>query len=199
MIATKALELIDQGGLPGLSMRKLGNELGVEAMSLYHYVDNKDDLLDAVLDQLYNEVELPVDVPDAEWELAFRRGLRSFHDVLIRHPAALELFAGRPARSESALRVLLWCYGRLEVVGLDVSTSIKALHFGVSFVMGHVATESGSMAVFDSLEEADRSKVDDPALQQLIEHRRSAVDGSEMFSAGLDAVIAGMRVTFALP
>ena len=56
LIAETALSLIDERGLDQLSMRKLGAELGVEAMSLYNHVDNKDDLLDAVADRLYEHI-----------------------------------------------------------------------------------------------------------------------------------------------
>jgi len=167
-------------------------------MSLYHYVDNKDDLLDAMLDSLYAEIELPVDVPDEDWESAIRRGLHSFHDVLVRHPAALELFASRPGKSEHSLRILLWCYGRFQSVGLDVAQSVKALHFGVSFVMGHVASELGAMASIAAGDGIDLEAIEDRALAELITQRRTVTSG-QMFNAGLEAVVAGLRAAFELP
>lgn len=198
LIARTALALTDEAGLAGLSMRKLGNELGVEAMSLYHYVDNKDDLLDAVLDTLFGEVELPLDVPDDNWELAVRRGFRSFHEVLVRHPAAVELFASRPAKSEQALRVLLWSFGRFQAVGLDGSRSAKAFHVAVSFVMGHVAFELGAMALIRAGGGTDIDQVDDPELRRLIQGQRD-VDSNDLFEAGLDVVVEGLRAAFELP
>ena len=111
-IAETALRLTQDDGLSGLSMRKLGAELGVEAMSLYHYVSNKADLLDAMLELLYDEIELPYHLDDNEWEQAVREGLGSFRKVLLRHPAAVELFTSRPPRSKPALELLHWSYRR---------------------------------------------------------------------------------------
>ena len=198
LIARTALALTDHGGLASLSMRKLGSELGVEAMSLYHYVDSKDDLLDAVLDCLYAEVVLPVDVPDEDWELAMRRGFSSFHDVLVRHPAALEIFATRPAKSEPALNVLLWSYGRLQAVGLDVEEACHAFQFAVSFVMGHVANELGVMALVTEGEGIDLAELSDPALRTMLE-RRQKITSEAMFAAGLDLMVAGLRAQYDLP
>lgn len=198
LIARTALELTDAGGLASLSMRKLGGELGVEAMSLYHYVENKDDLLDAMLDVLYNEVVLPVDVPDHDWERSMRLGFSSFHDVLVRHPAALELFSTRPARSEAALNVLLWSYGRLQAVGLGVDEACHAFQFAVSFVMGHVANEVGVMALVTEGEGIDLAGLGDPALREMLERRR-AITSEAMFAAGLDLMVAGLRSQYNLP
>jgi AcrR family transcriptional regulator len=197
-IAEAALELIDGEGMSGLSMRKLGAALGVEAMSLYHYVRNKDDLLDAVLDRLYLEIDLP-EVETQEWEAAIRQGLRSFRTVLLRHPAALELFATRPARSPEAFSVLFWGYGRFRSVGLPVADANAALHIAVSFVMGHVSTQHGSLAQLRS--QAGPAVMgfeltDEQA--RFVEHC-SVVSADELFDLGLDAVVAGLRTRFELP
>jgi AcrR family transcriptional regulator len=198
LIARTALALTDEGGLTSLSMRKLGSELGVEAMSLYHYVDNKDDLLDAMLDCLYAEVELPIDVPGDDWERLMRLGFSSFHDVLVRHPAALGLFATRPAKSEAALSVLMWSYGRLHAVGLDVEEACHAFHFAVSFVMGHVANELGVMALVTDGGGIDLAGVTDAALKTMLECRRT-ITSEAMFAAGLDMMVAGLRAQYNLP
>lgn len=200
VIARTALALTDEEGLGGLSMRKLGNQLGVEAMSLYHYVANKDDLLDAMLDCLYAEIELPRDVPDDDWEQAIRRGLSAFHQVLVRHPAALSLFAGRPARSARALEVLMWAHSRFVLVGLEPVVAHHALHFAVSFVMGHSATELGTMALLRSgeLPEIDPADLADADTADFV-HVMQGIDRDQQFEAGLDAVVSGLRTAFKLP
>jgi TetR/AcrR family transcriptional regulator, tetracycline repressor protein len=198
VIARTALELTDEHGLSGLSMRKLGSMLGVEAMSLYHYVTNKDDLLDAVLDCLYSEIQLPRDVPIEDWETATRLGLRSFRSVLTEHGAALELFSSRPAKTASAFDVLLWSHGRFEAVGLDVTQACKALHFGVSFVMGHVASELGTMALLRTGFVLDPTSFDDPGIAEFLA-ATCRISSDEMFDFGLEAVVAGLRSAYHLP
>lgn len=195
VVAAAALRLTDQEGLSGLSMRKLGAELGVEAMSLYHYVDSKDDLLDAVLDQLYREVELPRDLPDEEWEKAVRMGLGSFHQVLIDHPAALVLFASRPAMSPAALDVVYWSYRRFAVVGLEPDDAIDAFRFIVSYVMGHSAQEVGRL---DRAEEVDYAHLGDTALGAFMSRLQDREE-SDLFAAGLDLVIEGLKARYRLP
>ncbi|MEL6981375.1 MAG: TetR/AcrR family transcriptional regulator C-terminal domain-containing protein [Actinomycetota bacterium] len=196
-IAATALRLTDQDGLAGLSMRKLGAELGVEAMSLYHYVDSKDDLLDAVLDLLYAEVDLPRDLPDSEWEKAVRLGLGSFHQVLIDHQAALVLFATRPVMSAAALDVVYWSYRRFEVMGLAPAEAIDAFRFIVSFVMGHTAQEVGRL---DRPEEpdVDYGYLEDDALRTFMGHLQDREE-SDLFASGLDLVIDGLKARYHLP
>ncbi len=195
LIAETALQLTDEVGLAGLSMRKLGGELGVEAMSLYHYVENKDDLLDAVLDRLYCEIDLPYHLADDQWEAAIRQGLTAFYAVLLRHPAAVELFTARPSRSPMALQVLHWAYQRFEVMGLSPAESSVAFRFAVSFVMGHAANELGMSAVIQSDEGFEVAGVSDPKHRDfLIEHGK--LSGAELFDGGLDLVLAGLRATY---
>lgn len=195
LIAETALRLTDEVGLAGLSMRKLGAELGVEAMSLYHYVDNKDDLLDAVLDRLFCEIDLPYHLPSDQWEASIREGLVAFHEVLLRHPAAVELFTGRPARSPMALQVLHWAYQRFESQGLSPAQSSVAFRFAVSFVMGHAANELGMSAVIQGKDGLEVLGVADPKHQEfLLEHGK--LSGAELFDAGLDLVIAGLLATY---
>ena len=146
LVAETALAITDNEGLGGLSMRKLGSALGVEAMSIYHYVDNKNDLLAAVVDNLYGEIELPTDVPDHDWETAIGTALRSFYGVLLRHPAALELFTTHPSSGDNGMAVMGWAYDRCRLVGLGPDEASQTFHLCVAFVIGHAATELGMMA-----------------------------------------------------
>lgn len=191
-IASAALELIDANGLSGLSMRKLGAELGVEAMSLYHYVKNKDDLLDAVADHLYGVIDLPMSVDPQDWERAIRLGLGAFHDVLLEHEAALELFASRQVRSARSMGVLHWAHERFVAVGLSVEEAHKALHMAVSFVMGHAANETGGEARVEPAGDVS------PEMSAYFAHVES-VTPDEMFEAGVDMVVAGLRQYYDLP
>lgn len=197
-IALAALELTNSGGLPALSMRKLGGRLGVEAMSLYHYVDSKDDLLDAVLDELYRQIELPYDVADEDWEAGVRGGLRAFRRVLTDNEAALELFVTRALPSDAAYGVMLWAFHRFTNLGLDRSSAQRAVHMAVSFVIGHVANEFGLMSRPAGGPREILDNVDGPEAREFLEARLE-ITSDDMFEAGLDAVVAGLRVTYDLP
>ena len=198
LIARTALTLTDPDGLAGLSMRKLGSRLGVEAMSLYHYVDSKADLLDAMLEILFSEIQLAVDVPEHDWETALRRGLKSFHDVMVSYRGAWELFATRPATGEHALRVLKWSVSRLMVVGLDEKQANLALNTATSFVIGHVATEVGLMSISRSEEGRAELEAAETPTSEFMKVPRDIMP-EEMFQTGLDILVAGLRVQYHLP
>src|SRR4029077_19067970 len=87
-ILTAAIELADQGGIESLTMRKLAQALGVEAMSLYNHVASKGDLVDAMVDRIVSEVDLPA---DADWETALRTFAIAVHTTLLRHPWSCSL------------------------------------------------------------------------------------------------------------
>src|ERR1044072_5036279 len=88
-ISEAAIALADEHGLESLSMRKLGEALGVEAMSLYNHVANKDDLLDAMIDVVFGEIELPSG--EDGWRSAMRQRANSVRSVLSRHRWAIGL------------------------------------------------------------------------------------------------------------
>lgn len=195
MIADTALRLTDEVGLTGLSMRKLGAELGVEAMSLYHYVASKDDLLDALLDLLFDKIELPYGIADDQWEQALRQGLQAFYDVLLTHQAGVELFTTRPTTSPNAIKVLRWAFDRFELMGLSAVESAMALRFAVSFVIGHAASERGVSAVVDGADGPQViGEVDPEGREMLIEH--AALTSQEQFEGGLELVVAGLKARF---
>ncbi|MGH2392457.1 MAG: TetR family transcriptional regulator, partial [Candidatus Limnocylindria bacterium] len=84
-----AIGLADKSGIGSLTMRKLAQELGVEAMTLYYYVANKDDILNGIVDIIEGDIELPS--PEADWKAALRKTAISAHEVLVRHPWAAQL------------------------------------------------------------------------------------------------------------
>ena len=92
-VLAAAIELADEGGVEALSMRKLAAHLGFEAMSLYNHVRNKDDLLDAILDEVYGELTPPA--PDAVWKQGIRDLAIETHDMLLRHAWAAPLIPYR--------------------------------------------------------------------------------------------------------
>jgi len=122
-ILAAALQLVDEQGIDALSMRKLGQSLGYEAMSLYNHVANKDDLLDGILDLVLAEMELP---DPAGGLPAIRASALSAHEALKRHPwaAGMLLAPGhvRPARIE-AMDALL---AALRNAGFSAETAYHA-------------------------------------------------------------------------
>src|SRR4051795_8542488 len=99
-ILQAALEPADEHGVESLSMRKLGQSLGFEAMSLYNHVANKDDVLNGILELVLAETELPS--PEGDWAKAIRSSAISVHEALLRHTWACNLVMApkyiRPAR-----------------------------------------------------------------------------------------------------
>src|SRR5438045_889740 len=89
----RAIALADKGGLETVTMRKLAQNLKVEAMSLYHHVANKDDILDGMVDLVFTEIEMPLDAVD--WRTAMRARAISAREVLARHRWAIGLMESR--------------------------------------------------------------------------------------------------------
>ena len=99
-----AIALADEAGIGSLTMRKLAQELGVEAMTLYYYVAKKDDILNGIVDIVIGEIELPS--PGDDWKPALRRMAISAYEVLVRHPWAAGLVLSSSGVSASRLRYM---------------------------------------------------------------------------------------------
>jgi len=133
-ILTAALELADEGGIESLSMRKLGQALGFEAMSLYNHVANKDDVLDGLLDLVLAECDPPS--PAGDWDEAIRTSAISIHAALRRHPWSCPLLMApgrvRPAR----LRYMDLLLARLRQAGFSAETTYHAYHVLDGYIFG---------------------------------------------------------------
>jgi AcrR family transcriptional regulator len=124
-------------------MRRLASGLGVEAMSLYGHVPNKDALLDGVVEQVMREVEA---VPREDvWEDWVRAQLGSFRDALLRHPRAITIVATRPVMSETTLSLVESVLVELQTLGLSVEDSNRLLWIFVGFVIGHALNQIAAM------------------------------------------------------
>lgn len=122
-IARAALRLIDREGMEACSMRALGAELGVEAMSLYHHFPDKEALLDAVMELLVAEVETPA---SGQWEDRLRASLRSHREAALRHPRAWILLLTRPYRTPLLLDYCEGLAGMVAALGLPPADAAKA-------------------------------------------------------------------------
>lgn len=101
-VVLEAVRLADREGVGGLSMRRLADALDAGAMSLYHYVANKEELLDAMVDVVFEEIELPPE--DTDWQSAMRQRTVSARQVLARHPWATALMESRTSPGPAHLR-----------------------------------------------------------------------------------------------
>src|ERR1700704_4009940 len=129
-----AIDLADRGGIDALSMRKLADELGVEAMSIYHYVASKDDLLDGIADIVVSEFDLVSGGGD--WKAEVRRSAVSAHSVLMRHPWACNLIMSGDGIGLARLRWMESLLRRLREAGLSANMTHHAYHALDSHIIG---------------------------------------------------------------
>lgn len=132
-ILQAALDLADHEGLEALSMRKLAQTLGVEAMSLYNHVANKDEILAGMVDVVFSEVDLP----DAgDWKQAMRQRYLSTREAFARHPWALGLLHSRIPLGHATLRHHDEVLGRLRAAGFSLEAAAYACSVLDSYTYG---------------------------------------------------------------
>lgn len=134
-----AIELADASGIESLTMRRLGEELGVEAMSLYNHVANKDELLNGMVDAVFHEIELPSHSDD--WKTAMRKRSLSFRAVLSRHPWATTLKDSGTNPGPSTLRHHDRVIGTLRNAGFSVAMAAHAFSALDSYIYGFAMQE----------------------------------------------------------
>lgn len=131
-----AVALADRDGLGALTMRSLARELGIEAMSLYHHVANKEDLLDGVVDVVAAEIQdavgrlgaLPDDAPESSWKPAMRRQILTARAVLLRHPWASTVLESRTSFSLHVVRYYDSLIGLMRRGGFSYDLVHHAMH-----------------------------------------------------------------------
>lgn len=138
-VVRTALQLADEHGVASLTMRKLAQQLGVEAMSLYHYVANKDEILDHMVDAVFGEIELPRD--PADWRTAMRERAISARAALVRHPWAIGLMETRVNPGEATLRHHDAVIGCLRRAGFSIALAAHAYSLLDSYIYGFAMQE----------------------------------------------------------
>jgi AcrR family transcriptional regulator len=134
-----ALELADEGGAGALTMQGIGRRLGVEAMSLYRHVRNKDDILDGMVDLVFAEVELPAD--RSSWRTVLRARSISTRAALRRHPWAITLMESRMAPGPANLRSHEDTLAALLDSGCSAAMATHAYNLVDSYVLGFALQE----------------------------------------------------------
>jgi AcrR family transcriptional regulator len=192
-----AIDFADRHGIAALSMRKLARELGVEAMTLYYYVANKDDLVDGMSDLVASEIELPP--ADLDWKAATRRRALSAHDVLARHPWAGALWM-RVTIGPARMRYMDAALGAYRRAGLSPASTELAFHAVENHIVGYTMQEATFPLEADDLATAARDFLDRlPAKDHryLAEHveqhlTHESIGGGD-FEFGLDLLLDGIE------
>lgn len=191
-IIDAAVELVDANGVEALSMRKLGAALGVEAMSLYNHVTNKDDLINGVLDAILRQIDLPSS--ELPWDEQLRVIAHGFRRAGHAHPRIFPLFGSRAIRSVEGMAPLERSYAALREAGLDGDDALDAFVAMASFVFGYVLTELGGfvdVAEGRSLELTDVDPIGHPWLLEMGTAFANR-DGDRQFVFGLEQLLRGL-------
>ena len=138
-ILRRAVELADRDGIDSLSMRRLGQALGVEAMSLYNHVAGKDDLLDGMIDLVFAEIDLPT--LGGDWKTGMRQRAVSARAALTRHRWGVGLMESRRKPGPASLRHHDTVLGTLRQAGFSVDAAAHAYSVLDSYIYGFTLNE----------------------------------------------------------
>lgn len=138
-VMREAIALADQQGIQALSMRKLGQRLGVEAMSLYNHVEDKEDILDGMVDLIITEIDVGAD--DTDWQTAMRRRAHSVRQLFLRHPWALAVMESRRNPGAESMRYYDSVLGCLRKAGFTIALAAHAFAALDSFIYGFALQE----------------------------------------------------------
>jgi AcrR family transcriptional regulator len=192
-----AVRLADKEGIEGLSMRKLAQALDVKAMSLYNHVENKDDIIDGIVDRVVSEIEVPS--LNVHWKVAMRSRAISAHEVLLRHPWATMPMVSRINVGPAMLRYTDATLGCLLEAGFSSEIADRAWNALDSHIYGFtlqelnfpVETEAYATTAAEYLPmiPADNYPYMNRLSQQVAEGQ---YDGINKFEFGLDLILDGL-------
>jgi len=197
-IAAAALALADRDGLDALSMRKLANELGVGAMSLYNHVRDKADLERLLLNAVFEP--MPEADSSASWEARAKAELRAVRAALERHPGLVPLLLKRPTTSEAAVRPIEALLAALHAGGFRGLALLRAYHTLFGFLTGFVLTDlTGALSIRNRRTTSDVAAAVHALDATRFPHLKACAelavraDVGDEFEYGLAAVIAGLK------
>lgn len=206
-VLAAAVRLVDADGLEGLTMRRLGQELGRDPMALYRYVHNREALLDGVAEHVLDELDIPTD--GSEWQLELRRIAHDFRTLALAHPHVVPLLVTRPPmtplglRPLGTLRPLERILELLTNAGFPPADALHVYRTYFGFLFGSVLNE---------LQEVGPDPEESEALLRLALHRLPAdefphlrglaselvhFDGAAELDHGLKAVLTGLEAQLA--
>jgi AcrR family transcriptional regulator len=195
-----AVDLADQDGIGALTMRKLAQGLGVEAMALYNHVANKDDLLDGMVDVVFDEIGLPPS--GVAWKSAMRQRAIVAREVLSRHPWAIGLLESRSRPGPVTLRHHDAVLGCLREAGFSLPMAAHAYSLLDSYIFGFAlqqrnvpvrTPEQVAAVAGDMLRQFSASEY--PYLVEMITQHalRPGYDYADEFVFGLDLILDGLE------
>lgn len=195
-----AMVLADTGGIESLSMRRLADELGVKAMSLYHHVTDKDEIVDGIVDLVFAEIVIPPDA--AGWKATMRARGDSARQALLRHPWASSLMQSRTRPGPATLRHHDTVIGSLRASGFTIREAAHAFSIMDSYIYGFAQQQQN--LTYTTAEEA--TVVAENILRQLpadayphlaemiVEHALTPdYDYAKEFEFGLDLILDGLE------
>ena len=197
-----AMVLADMGGIESLTMRRLGQDLRVEAMSLYNHVTDKEDILDGIADLVFSEIAVPSD--RADWKIAMRLRAISAREALLRHPWARSLMQSRTKPGPATLRHHDSVIGTLREAGFTIEMAAHAFSVIDSYIYGFAQQQQN--LTYNTSEEA--AQVAESILQQIpadeyphlaemiTEHAiKPGYDYADEFEFGLELILNGLEET----
>jgi AcrR family transcriptional regulator len=205
-IVRTALRIMDDEGLDAVTMRRVGRDLGVEAMSLYNHVNDKEDILDGICELVLSEFR----VPEVEaWDEAARLAAREYRRLLLAHPTVITLMTERkrPFSTADSLRAYEFALDVFRTAGLSEVDSVKAFHAFGGYILGFVMMEGGLMvggpqddAHTRAHQEMERviASADLPRLREALPYLIDC-DADAQFEFGLDLMIEGIRARIGSP
>jgi AcrR family transcriptional regulator len=193
-----AVALADLSGIESLTMRRLGQELGVEAMSLYNHVANKDEILDGIVDLVVGDIDVPPTGTD--WKAAMRQRAISAHEILLAHPWAAMLIMSRFNIGVGMTRYLDATLGRLREGGFSIEGALDAWHTLDSHIYGFTLQELNLPFEVEDTQEVSAAVLGQFAadeyphvvevITQIMQSGRE-----ENFEFGLDLILDGLQGT----
>ncbi len=199
-VVAEAVRLADREGVHGLSMRRLAGELGAGAMSLYHYIAGREELLDAMVDVVFAEIELLSN--DTDWQSAIRRQAVSTRQALARHPWAISLMESRTTPGPANLRHREAFTACLRKAGFSVVMATHANWLLNSYVYGHALQEASlpfdtAEGLAEMTEDVYLPQLPPDEFPYLYESAAALMavgyDPADEFGFGLDLILAALE------